>query len=611
MVSKTAKRRSKARTLMVEPIKQEMEYLNRQVARAGRTVTQRPSIQIGESDGNPVRQNLKQKNKAMKRSLSNVHPVAGQASLSNNMRKVEAKMVKGLGSSKPGNEMAKAVILPHNFNARYAAGWANTPTSVASPYVITTVDFSRAPASVPTYPAELAAGTFFAGVSRDPLCAILEYVPNPDNLPMSYIAKFTTVRPFSQDVTLTPVVTDRLILPQALGVQHPLLIDHWLDDQIGESTHLHPHGARMYARVCNQDPIHKFSFMQRGQKVTFVFKDTAGALVSLTGGLGLMRCNGDTITEATAIPFAAANSVTMSAQETGYWGFYLQWENVLSLPDLSLVVFGELHHDAGPTSVGSVIGHRPIPGIEDRTLLSGIRVNGVSIMITPDSVELAKGGRVTGAQLDTSFVVESIVKNANGGPPNNLIDNIPGSVGVDYHKGAYAFHKPRTEASFEKVTPFKHNVDYVPRALYGVTSSALTVCSTRSNINVPDGWLVYGVTTPSSVIGGVDTTYPGGYAHVTYSFSVEYWHYDIWIGTKLPPLGASQFNNVMQLLSTCQQFHENKMHIADLKKWYNGAMPTLKMFGPGIKAVLLRIAPELAPLIMAASAAASAMPDSI
>lgn len=570
-----------------------------------------PLTPRGDSITRGGREQLKENHKIsppLRSSLAARHAEV-QGMSSKNMSRVEKKMMKVMPASKPGSDMAKAVILPHSYSARYAAGWANTPTSVASPYIISSVDFSKTPAITPAYPAELAPGCFFAAVSRDPLCAIIEYVPNPDNLPMGYKAKFTTVQPPLVDSSITPIVAEALMLPQSPGVQHPLFIDHWLDDYIGLTTHLHPHGARLYTRVCNQDPIHRFTFMQRGQLVYFRFSNSAGTALSLTAGLGVMRCNGDTITE-TVSQSTAGTFVNFQAPETGYWAFYLQWENTPAvLGDGVLLIKGELSHQPGGSSVGSVLGHRALPGIEDRTLISGIRVNGASLMITPDSVELAKGGRVTGAQLDTAFIVESIVKNASGGTPNNLIDNIPGSVGMDFHKGAYAFHKPKTEASFEKQIPFKHNMDYVPRAVFGVTNSTLTVSSSRSNINVPDGWLVYGVYTPEAVFSGSDKTYPGGIAHVTYSFSVEYWHYDVWIASKLPALGASQFNNVMQLLSTCPQFHENALHVRDLKRWYNGVMPTLKMFGPGIKALLLRVAPELAPLIVAASVGASALPD--
>lgn len=506
--------------------------------------------------------------------------------------------------------MALATTLPHAYTARYVAGWSNSPTSVASPYVITTVDFSGEPVPDAPHPAELGAGCFFAAVSRDPLCAIIEYVPNPTMLAMAYQAWFNTPLTPSADDGATPVVRTELHLDDDANVQHAVQIDYWEDYHTGNANFLHPHGDRMYTRVCDADPIHKMTFMQRGQAFTVHFMTILSAPVSLTGHLGVMRCNGDTITEGNGVTFTGVTYAQYVAQETGYYSFYIQWSTLLAVTDNKLRLKAFLNHDAGANACGSVLGHRPLPGIQDRNLLSGIRINGAALMITPDSMELAKGGRVSGAQLDTGFVVESIVKNASGAQPNTLIDNIPGSSGFDFHKGAYAFHKPRTERSYSKQVPFKHNVDYVPRAVYGSVSSAQTLCSSHSAMNVPDGWLVLGVTTPLTM-GTTTSNYAGGIAHVTYSFSVEYWHYDVWIGTKLPPLGASSFDNVMQLIATAPQFHENALHVKDLKRWYNGAMPTLKAFGPGIKALLMRVAPELAPLIYALGVGASMLPDNV
>jgi len=506
-----------------------------------------------------------------------------------------------------GKKMALANVLPHAHQARYTAGWSTTPTSVASPFVITTVDFSAAPATGLTYPAELGAGAFFAGVSRDPLCAIVEYVPNVGKLGLEYEAHFCS---YDDLTSRTPVVRTTQRMDPAVNTSHVLSINFWQDIQPGSTTHVHPHGPRMYARTSPKDALFRFSYLTKGQTVNFNFQDESGVGLALTGHIGVVRANGDSMTEVPGEAIVSSTFVNVQCPESGFYAFVMAWSAAPGPP--AIVQVGARMIDLpGAAAIGSYLGHRPIPGIEDRNLLAGIRVNGCSIMITPDSVELAKGGRITGAQTDTGFEIESVVTNAAGQDPNALLDNIPGSKGIDFSKGGYAFHKPRTQASFEKRIPFKHNGDYVPRAVFGNDSPQNTVSSYTSDLLVPDGWLAYAVTTPPNVVGATTTPYPGGIVHVTYSFSVEYWHYDIWIGTKLPALGTAGFDDIMSLIATAPQFHENPLHVADLKRWYNGAMPVLRKLGPGVKDLLTMLFPQAAPGLMMMETIGSMLPESV
>lgn len=522
------------------------------------------------------------------------------------MKAVKGRLAGSVGE-KAGRKMALANVLPHSHQARYTAGWSTTATSVASPFIITTTDFSAAPATGLTYPAELAAGAFFAGVSRDPLCAIVEYVPNPGKLGLEYQAYFSS---YDSASDVTPIVRTSQRMGPSLNTTHVLSINFWQDIQPGSNVHVHPHGPRMYTKTSPKDALFRFTYLTRGQTLNFNFSDESGVANALTGHVGVLRSNGDSITEAPGEVIPASTFVNYICPESGYYAFVLAWSAVTGTPTLVQCAITMID-TAGATAIGSYIGHRPIPGIEDRNLLAGIRINGCSIMITPDSVELAKGGRITGAQTDTGFEVESVVKNADGEDPNALLDNMPGSVGMDFSKGGYAFHKPRTEASFERRIPFKHNNDYVPRAVFGSDAPQHTVSSYTCDLLAPDGWLAYAVTTPPNVLGGAAAAYPGGIVHTTYSFSVEYWHYDVWIGKRLPPLGASAFDDVMERIATAPQFHENPLHVEDLRRWYNGAMPVLKKFGPGVRTLLSLLFPEAIPVLAGLETVGGLLPDEV
>jgi hypothetical protein len=500
-------------------------------------------------------------------------------------------------------DIALATVLPHLHTARYVAGWSNTATSVASPYVITTVDFTETPGAS----AELGGGCFFAAVSRDPLCAIMEYVPNPAALQMQYTAEFST---YTDTVEQTPILDARMRMDVAVGILHPLPVVRWNDANNGDPTKIHPHGPTMYTRMNAQDSIHRYTYMTKGELVTIFFEDQNDAGIIMTGALGVLRSNGDSYTE---IPGVAVVSqfLNYTAPESGYYTFYTLWTAPAPLGTTQVRVSLRLSANM-VGAVHSHLGHRPLPGIEDRNVLSGIRVNGASLMITPDSAELAKGGRISGVQFDSTFLVESVVKNAGGGIPNNLVDNVTESVGMDFHRGGYAFHKPRTAQAYQKANPFRHNVDYVPRAVYGSSNPDDTISSYHCDMVSPDGWLAYAVTTPPAVAGGVGSVpFPGGIAHVTYSFSVEYWHYDVWIGKQVPPTGVERFNAVMEMISEAPQFHENALHFSDLKRWYNNVMPTVKAISPALLEAVSAIFPQYSAVFKAAAGLGSMMPTGL
>jgi len=500
--------------------------------------------------------------------------------------------------------MVMATILPHSHCARYTAGWSNTATSVASPFVIKSVDFGQPVPQTLTHKAMLQPGCFFAGVSRDPLNAIMEYVPNPNMLPIHYTGKMCTYN--MTDPERTPIIDTIQWFAPVLSETHYLQPNFFEDQKVGDSSYLHPHGSRLYTKFSPRDSKLRYTFLVKGQTVNFTFHDQTGAPLILTGFVLDLRSNGDDYTEGQGAPLGGPISGWV-APECGYYAFAVTLSSVTGTPTSVGFTMNLMDAAGSPGAIGSYIGMRALPGIEDRTLLSGIRINGASIMITPDSAELARGGRIAGGQFAASFRADSIVKNAAGGSPNDLIANIPGASDIDFAHGGYAFHKPRTQDSYKQHIPFKNNDDYVPRAVEGFDTPSKVISSYHSEIEAPDGWLLYGVTTPEASLGS--NTWPGGLCHVTYSFSVEYWNYDVWVEHRLPDEGVEEFNDVMQIVSHAPQFHENALHLSDLKRWYNGALPKLRQFGPGVLNLVAMAFPQLKPLMTVLANVPSVMPD--
>lgn len=504
---------------------------------------------------------------------------------------------------------ALAAVLPLNHMTRFASGYTNTPTAIASPWTITTVNFT----DTPGVGAELGGGCYFAAVSRDPLNAIMEYVGNPTGLPILYDGWFPTSSTPGSPVN----IQKGLYLPPVVGVPYPVNPCMFTDAKIGDALYAHPHGSTMYPRTPRTNALFKFTYMTAGESMVFVFQNISGTNVPMSGGMSVFRWSGQTAVTTTIISFTSANSVTYTPQDSGNYAFVVEFQGTITLTFAFMrmvlasgaaITYG-VTVPAGPVSH---IGHRPIPGIENRTTMTHIRVNGASIMLTPDSAELAKGGRIVGCQVDSAYIAESFVTNANGGSATDTIINLSGSDTRDFKRGGYAFHKPYSPDSYEMQQPFRFNILYNPQSINGTTSRSLALSDYVSYMEPPDGWVVYAVNTPPTVTG-VGSAWPGGIIHVTHAFSVEYKTNDVWLGQETPPTGSNMvmYDETMSLVGRAAQFYDNPFHVRDLIKWYNSASPVASAALPSIIAVLQRMGPQAQLLAQALRLAQQVLPRNL
>lgn len=484
---------------------------------------------------------------------------------------------------------ALAAVLPFHHTTRFASGYTNCPTAKAAPWTIATVDFTGTPAPG----AELGGGCHFTAVSRDPLNAIIEYVGNPTGLPISYVASF----PNANVVTNAPTISDRLYLSPAINVPHNVSPAIFKDNTIGNPNYMHPHGSTFYPRMPKSNALFKFVYMTAGETMAFGFFDNASALIAMTGGLSVFRYTGNTIVDAVTLSIAGATNVNHTAADSGNYAYAIEWSVLAATFSYLKMVLtsGANVPFVAPVPAGpfSHLGHRPMPGIENRTTLTHIRVNGVAVMLTPDSAELAKGGRIVGCQVDSAYTVESFVTNANGGSATDTVINLEGSDSRDFTKGGYAFHKPYSVDSYEMQQPFRFNISYNPQGVQGTTAVSLAVSDYTSYMEPPDGWVVYAVATPPSSTGA-GAPWPGGLIHVTHCFSIEYRTNDVWVGKELPPTGSNMiaYDEMMSLIGRAPQFHENPLHVKDLISWYNRVSPFASRMMPGIVGLLSRLGPN-------------------
>jgi hypothetical protein len=377
---------------------------------------------------------------------------------------------------------------------------------------------------------------------------------------------------------------------QKLGTTMQRLMPAALEDEhVGDPNYLHPHGSISFPKTVAGDLEWRSIWVEKDNNVVLEFWAGIDSATTqpTTGKANIYRWDGSSFVYITELTFAGVTDVTATIPDSGWYAFAAMTGSGVTY--VQMVVNNGI---SGPTGV---VGHRPIPGITDRTTLTEIRVNGASVMITPDASELSKGGLCVGAQLGNAYQIEGFILNAAGGKATDTLLTLKGSTQMDFEKGMYGWHKSMTQDSYAMQRPFRYNIDYSVQTPDGLVGQE-TVGSYVSYMVPPDGWVALAVTTPMNVTGG-SPTYPGGVMHTTWAWSVEYVSNDVWIGAKVPNMGAGHYDQVMELLSRAPQFMSNEFHVRDLVGWLRSNLNLtgrevgrfVRTFGPDMEKALKAI----------------------
>lgn len=493
---------------------------------------------------------------------------------------------------------ALAAVLPLQYSTRFVAGWSNQPTATANPWTTSSVDFTQTPPEG----SMLGGGGFWCAVSRDPLNAIMEYYPNFQKLKFRYLAYFNAISTAGYPSILNAyappaTISDRWWVPMA----------KFVDTAIGDPLFAHPHGNVFFPKQTRSGDK-KFIYLGTSESVKLFCFNALMVAHAITNTFEIYRYDGSTETIYQVQDTATASTFVFTATQPGYYAFSCL---VTDLGTLNAFKYIQMIYGAGtdslPESPPSLISHRPMPGLADRYSVNAIRINGVSLMVTPDGVQATKGGTIVGAQVEPNALPEGFVSNCGGASVLDLLGNAPNPDNRTFAKGGYAFHKPCTNTAYDIRTVFKYNNSYTPTALGTPQSSA--IADFVSYIDDQDGWLMYGVQVPTSDDTFGNSPYPGGLCHVTYAFSIEYRCTDVWVGRAMPQGGPSEYDELMSLVSRAPQFHENPLHISDLKRWYNHASPYVRTLAPSLLAILSRFGPQGAAIATALGAAGRILPN--
>lgn len=500
-----------------------------------------------------VKKETPRKKESGKKSVTVVPHANAARVVTGQLKEVEAMMRNLSVGSNHGNgahvSAARAAILPLGHTTQFVAGWANTPTTTASPFTASSVDVSEQPPT--SVAALLEGGSYFCAVSRDPLNAIIEYVPNPTGKQWSYTGAMLS----TEGVEAVTIHKAQKIGTTMTRLQMAV----FEDDNVGSASHLHPHGGVFFPKTVRGDLEWRAIWAEKDNAVDVYFWTGLDSATSqpTTGKVNAYRWDGSNFVYFTEYIFSASVVVNVAIPDSGWYAFAALTGGGVTYASVAI--------SSGTSGAVGAIGHRPIPGITDRTTLTEIRVNGASVMITPDASELSKGGLCVGAQLGNAYQIEGFILNAAGGKATDTMLTLKGSVQMDFEKGMYGWHKSMTPESYEMQRPFRYNIDYAVQTPDGLVGRQ-TVGSYVSYMTPPDGWVALAVSTPLNVTGG-SPTYPGGVMHTTWAWSVEYVSNDVWVGARTPAMGAGHYDQVMELLSKAPQFMSNEFHVRELIAW--------------------------------------------
>lgn len=542
-------------------------------------------------------------------------------------------------------QLAMAVMLPELYSTRLNDGYDVTPSTTANPFSIEQIDVSEPfpdPLPVGWTTPYLAAGTWFAAYSRNPLCHSVVYENNYAMKPIRYIAYFSTLALTGAPAITIDPHTITLSTSFALGTQtysggvpisgYPLNtavswhlpIAYLLDDRSGDNGHAHPHAGKLMAICSKHNSQEKFVWIDSMLTILVKAYGVSGA-VDFSGVLTVNRWAGDTSVPFTTVTQALGSAVELTLTVAGYYSFQYSGgvDNAGAQKVIALSMFlgsnGEVLETASPMGNTCFLSHRAAPGFLAKSNFAQIRLIGSACRLTPDCAAISEGGRCAAIQLSSAYMVEGLAQLTTSGPsngaePTTAIMGMRGAFTQDFKQGMYSYAKLTSEEDLEYMRPFQYSKVFRP----GIGNlSGNSLMGYENYFECPGGWVVNAVATPTSlgISASSNLAHPAGLFHVTFNLAAQFQTQDVWWGASLPPpTTAEDFREAMQIVAYAPQFTENFIHLSTLKNWYNKASAALSPIAGVTNTILKALSvpfPWLRPASVAVDAVKTALPAHI
>lgn len=489
------------------------------------------------------------------------------------------------------NVTALGMAMPHSaVELRFADNYCSTPTVTAKPYSINEVDFTMdCPVATPPLPS----GNWCCFLSRNPLTATIQYVTT---LPATITYPYYMTGGYG---LLGANVKGIYRHTYGNGVAHPLV--HYkatvIERVSGGTSSLH--GGVVY-------PGHhagRTAFFVTASAITKVYVQCANVTTygnaTLTPASNAAAFNLYQLVGITWVKVAHSSGyqwtnpriystpgqtysttcTTYQLEETGWYSVDLDFQNVLdNIYDLE-ILWGSASDTPSPQFSIS-----PMPGlIEHESTTRGIRVNGVSGMLSPYNAKMYRGGRCTGRQLESGMPWWLAALTCD-----ELANNL-GATEMSFDKGIYGFLKPDNDNCFALQVP--NNFPSRPSYQYATPPQNLEASSYHNPIFPPGGWLQLAAEAPAGELAG--SPYPTGKAHFTACYSVEYVTADTWFGASPPTITADDFTKAVAVMRNMQQFYENPNHARDILSFLKRTAGATWRIAPTLLQAVSAVSPEL------------------
>lgn len=486
------------------------------------------------------------------------------------------------GRSGAYERLLQTVVLPCSTPPeRVPSNTETVLTAVTAPWTSDTLDL-RLPDSDTYY---AAAGQLLYFVSRQAWCNTIMYTPNPSRRVAVYQVMFTDPSgTFSQSATI-PVTQASVSLVDVAGAQADL------------STAWKPHGDIMPGFYAG-DGFKRHSGFWLDATPTNTCLVTFNGICDGTGfapKVSLSQWNGRDWEIRFRGTTAAATSwtATIVVNKPGYYVPGVSMHCNSSDGQLTMT---------WATSAPSM-AHRPMPALVNKldSVLDGC-VLGTALLITPLSAAMYRSGLIDALQTSRGISWYKVLgmNLASGfGATGGLTDDwssLPGFQSRSAERGFYGFVKPSCAGAFDLNEVMQ---------ISEINAAATSYSGLYAEIHPPCGWMCVRLSAQTPDLLG--TSYPMMDDRVIVQTAFQYTTADRWFELKEPSLSPAAVIRAITALKNCQQFHDNPMHFADLLSFLSRAARGALRVAPTLLGALRTVAPQFAPELTLASAAAGAL----
>lgn len=549
-------------------------------ARSKGASTQRRSEAAPTSRRAPPRQN------STNTTLRSQGPVRGPA--------IPASRPRGAARIKPAQssmmsaaaQVARAISLPLEHHTRFPDAWSQRPTATATPFQITSNDWSQNDGSLACCKQ---GGNLFA-ISRDPLNSFVTIQSN---------SNWTEELYFSRPVaSLAGLFNEEAAFVRG----YPILFDN------DETYHLAPAYSRnpttgdvIYTVVASDTTAtpnlkwfwHDNRAIAPGAiaeiRVKFYLDESAtiqmpSDAAASPGDLNLFFHDGfhqEPHMQSSINNGTLGWPTTFFVYTSGYFALDVASFGIRSLSRLFITI--EL------AGFGDHLLHLPLAGLSERaTDFESVRVVGKSLMISPESTEVARGGAICGVQLPEGELPTTLVPFNNVELITARINSRQDAQQLDFAHGMYCYLTPTSPECFEFQRPFRY--------LYqDQLTKRPVVVGYQAQMHPPGGWAVIAVQAAANSFSGT-IPFPGALVRVTIADSLEFNTTSLWYQLAHCDKAVLDPVLVARLLKGIPNFTENPFHFRDITNWIKRNSGALKRAFAAATSVGSIFIPEAAPL---------------